>query len=321
MLRKAAPKRLGSRLGSRAVFIAAASLVWGVSIAHAQDLEPRAYSASPIGTNFLTSGFTDTSGSVSLDPSLPITGVKAAIDTYSIGYDHTFGLLGRSASAAIVVPYINGALEGKVYTQNQRVTRSGQGDVRIRLAMNLLGGPALTPAEFLRRQQTTALGVSLIIIAPTGQYDPQRLINISAHRWAFKPEIGLSQPLGNWFAEAYAGAWIFTDNEDYFQGHVFSQDPFYTFQVHGGYNFRPGLWLAADATYYTGGRTSTDGDPAHNYQVNSRYGLTLSVPLAGGFSVKLTWSKLLTGHIGANYQTIGISLQYHWFDRQVPQGH
>jgi hypothetical protein len=198
------------------------------------------------------------------------------------------------------------------------VTRSGQGDMRVRLEVNLLGGPALTPAEFMRRRQTTTLGVSFIIITPTGQYDPQRLINISSHRWAFKPEIGLSQPLGNWFAEAYAGAWIFTDNDDYFQGHVFSQDPFYTFQVHGGYNFRPGLWLAADATYYTGGRTSTDGVPAHNYQVNSRYGLTLSVPLAAGFSVKLTWSKLLTGHIGANFQTVGATLQYRWFSQQEP---
>jgi hypothetical protein len=321
MWRKADPKRLGSRLGSRAVFIAAASLVWGVGIAHAQDLEPRAYSASPTDTNFVTSGFTDTSGTVSLDPSLPITGVKAAIDTYSIGYNHTFGLLGRSASAAIVVPYISGELTGQVYTQNQRVTRSGWGDVRIRLALNLLGGPALTPAEFMQRQQTTTLGVSLIVIAPTGQYDPQRLVNISSHRWAFKPEIGLSQPLGNWFAEAYAGAWIFTDNDDHFQGPVFSQDPFYTFQVLGGYNFRPGLWLTADATYYTGGRTSTDDVPADNYQVNSRYGLTLSVPLVAGVSIKLTWSKLLTGHIGANYQTIGIALQYRWFGWQEPQEH
>ena len=89
---------------------------------------------------------------MSFDPSLPITGVKAAIDTYSIGYDHTFDLLGRSASAAIVVPYIDGELKGQVYTENQRVTRSGQGDVSIRLEVNLLGGPALTPAEFMRRQ-------------------------------------------------------------------------------------------------------------------------------------------------------------------------
>jgi hypothetical protein len=317
-MRRADPRRKGPSLGGGALIIAAASLLCGVGTANAQDLEPRAYSPSPIGTNFLIAGFTNTSGTVSLDPSLPVTGVKSEIDIYNLGYEHTFDFLGRSASAAILVPYLNGEVKGQLETQNERVTRSGQGDVRIRLAMNLLGGPALTPAEFMRRPPNTTLGVSLIVIAPTGQYDPKHLVNISSHRWAFKPEIGLSQPLGNWFAEAYVGAWIFTDNDDYFQGHVFSQDPFYTFQVHGGYNFRPGLWLAADATYYTGGRTSTDGVSAHNYQVNSRYGLTLSVPLAESFSVKLTWSKLLTGHIGANFQTVGVTLQYRWFDSQEP---
>ena len=220
-MRRADPNRKGQSFGGGAVIIAAATLLCGVGTANAQDLEPRAYSASPIGTNFFATGFTNTDGGVSFDPSLPITGAKAAIDTYSTGYDHTFDLLGRSASVAIVIPYVDGELEGQVYTENQRVIRSGQGDVSIRLEENLLGGPALTPAEFLRRQQTTTLGVSLIIIAPTGQYDPQRLINISSHRWAFKPEIGLSQPLGNWFAEAYAGAWMLIPRE---AAHPFRDD-------------------------------------------------------------------------------------------------
>ena len=78
---------------------------------------------------------------MSLDPSLPITGVKAAIDTYNVGYDHTFGLFGRSASAAIIVPYLNGELKGQVDTQNQRVTRSGQGDARIWAGNELAGWP------------------------------------------------------------------------------------------------------------------------------------------------------------------------------------
>jgi hypothetical protein len=29
-----------------------------------------------------------------------------------------------------------------------------------------------------------------------------------------------------------------------------------TFQGHVGYNWKPGLWLVADVTYFTGGRTS-----------------------------------------------------------------
>ena len=306
--------RISPCLGGGAAVIAAASLLCGIGAAKAQELEPRAYSASPIGTNFLISGFSDTSGSVALDTSLPISGVKTKIDVYNIGYQHSFDLLGRSASAAILAPYFSAELKGQLETQNQRLDRSGLGDVRIRLAANLLGGPALTPAEFMRRQPNTTLGVSLIIIAPTGQYEPQRLVNISSHRWAFKPEIGLSQPLGNWFAEAYAGAWVFANNDDYFRGYVRSQDPIYAFELHGGYTFRPGLWLAADATYYIGGKTSINGVPAPNYQRSSRFGLTMSVPIAPGFAVKLTWARWLTGRFAVHYQTVGVTLQYRWFN-------
>ena len=186
----------------------------------------------------------------------------------------------------------------------------------MRFAVNLLGGPALTPAEFLQRQPTTTVGTSLTIVAPTGQYDPQHLINISSNRLAFKPEIGVSQPLGNWFAEAYTGVWVFADNDDFFRGHVRSQAPLWAFQSHAGYNVRPDLWLAADATYYTGGETSIDGAAKHNTLATSRYGLTLSVPIGAGFSAKLAWSTWLSARNGGKFQTIGVAVQFRWFDRQ-----
>ena len=299
-----------------AVAIAAASIPLGIGSACAQDLEPRAYSASPIGTNFLVSGYTRTSGRVSLDPSLPITGVRGTIDSATLGYDRTFDLAGRSASAAIQLPYVHGDFSGQVEEQGDHVSRSGLGDLRMRFAVNLFGSPALTPAEFLQRQPTTALGTSLTIVAPTGQYDAQHLINISSNRFAFKPELGVSQPLGNWFAEAYAGVWVFADNGDFFRGHVRSQAPLWAFQTHAGYNFRPGLWLAADATYYTGGETSINGAAKHDTLATSRYGLTLSVPIGTGFSAKLVWSTWLSGRNGGNYETIGVALQFRWFDRQ-----
>ena len=43
----------------------------------AQDLEPKAYSASPVGAAFLVVGFARSTGSVLFDPTLPITDVEA----------------------------------------------------------------------------------------------------------------------------------------------------------------------------------------------------------------------------------------------------
>jgi hypothetical protein len=297
--------------------IAAAAIVWLMAGARArgQDMEPRAYSATPLGTNFLGAGFTDTNGSVSLDPSLPIKGLEASIQTYTLGYDRSFDLFGRSASAAILVPDVQGNLSGEVLGTGKTAQRAGLGDVKMRVAVNLLGGPALTREEFAQRQPNTTLGASLTVIAPTGQYDPARLINIGNNRWALKPEIGLSRPLGKWFAEAYVGAWVYTNDTDFYNGHLRGQAPIYAAQLHGGYSFRPNLWLAADATGYLGGRTSLGDIGNNDTQSVVRYGLTLSIPLPHAFSLKANWSSWLASRNGGKYQIFGLTLQYLWFDR------
>ena len=281
----------------------------------AQDMEPRAYSAAPIGTNFLLGGYAHTKGNIATDASLPIENLKAKVDTALVGYVRTFDLAGQSASVAALLPYNWGTFTGDVEDENREVTRTGIGDLRLRFTANLLGGPALSPEEFARREPGTTLGASVSIVAPTGKYEPEHLINIGSNRWAIKPELGVSQPLGNWFADAAAGVWLYTDNTQFFSGNDRSQGPLWSFQVHGGYNFLPGLWLAADATYYTGGETSINGTAKHDPQANSRYGLTLSIPLMDQVSLKLTWSTGLTSRTGADFDTFGLVLQYRWFDR------
>jgi hypothetical protein len=192
----------------------------------------RSYSASPIDTNFLIGSYQRTTGDVALDADLPISDVKAAINTGILAYNRTFDLFGHTGSVAIVLPYFQGNLSGNVGSEGKQITREGFGDLAFRLTENLIGSPALTPAEFARREPTTTLGVGVAVVAPTGEYNSQQLINISSHRWAFRPEIGGSQPIGNWFVEGSAGMWIFTDNDDFFGGHVRGQDPIWTFQAH-----------------------------------------------------------------------------------------
>ncbi|WP_408364313.1 transporter [Paraburkholderia sediminicola] len=282
---------------------------------HAQEMEPRAYSAVPVGTNFAVFDYARSSGNVSFDPSLPITNVQAHINIFSLGYSHSFGVAGHTVSVAVSMPYANANVNGDVKGIDQQQYRSGLGDVHFRIAANLLGDPALSLEEFMRRAPSTILGISLSVVAPTGQYVPTRLINIGANRWSFKPEIGLSQPFGNWFMDAAAGVWLFTDNDDFFRGHRRSQDPMPTFQWHGGYTWRPGLWLAADVTYFTGGRTHVNGVEDQDYQLSARYGVTLSVPLAAKWSAKLAWSRGLVTRVGGNFQTISVALQYRWFNQ------
>ncbi len=290
------------------------AMLWS-TLAPAQEMEPRAYSAVPIGANFIVADYARSSGDVLFDPSLPITNLQARLNSYTVGYSHSFGILGHVASIAASTSYANANLTGNVEGVAGQAYRSGMGDMRLRFAANLLGGSAMTPEEFEKRSPQTTLGASLSVVAPTGQYEPARIINVGSNRWSFKPEIGVSQPIGDWFVEGAAGVWLFTDNTNFFGGQHRSQDPLPVFQWHGGYNWRPGLWIAADVTYFTGGLTSVNGVGDDDRQRNVRYGVTLSVPLSRQWSGKLAWSRGVAAGIGGNFQTVSIALQYHWFNQ------
>jgi hypothetical protein len=292
-----------------------AAVLAGVGLgAAAQELEPRAYSPNPTGVNFAGLAYAHTSGEVVFDASLPFSDVEAKLESTSLAYIRTFGLFGRAASAGVALPYVWGSVEGNVGEDFRRITRSGLADVRLRLAANVLGGPALEPRAFAARRPKTALGASLVVVAPTGQYDPAKLVNIGSNRWAVKPELGLSQPWRHLTLEAYAGVWLFGDNDDFFGGQHREQDPLGSFQAHVAYTFKPRLWLSADANYYTGGRTRLDGRTNADLQQNSRVGITLAVPAGRRHSFKVAWATGFTTRVGGNFDTLAVAWQTLWFD-------
>ena len=246
----------------------------------AQDLEPRAYSPSPVGVNFALVGFGRSTGGVVTDPTLPISDVSAHINGFVAGYGRTFGLLGRQALITAALPYAWGDAEGNVFEERQRVTRSGLTDLKTKLSVNLYGNPALTPQEFAKQSRGVIVGASVAISAPTGQYDQTKLINLGTNRWAFKPEVGISFPVKKFDFDLYAGAVFFTENPSFYPGNVTrTQDPLETVQLHASYSFRPALWLAVDGTWYGGGASHANDGPPTGRLSNTRVGVTLSVPL------------------------------------------
>jgi len=281
---------------------------------HGQELEPRAYSPSPVGVNFALASYGRSTGEVLTDPAAPIDNIQAKLNFGVTGYGRTFPLAGHSASAVIAVPYVWGDIKGEVFEEQRAITRSGLADIKLRLATNLIGGPALTPREFMRRTPATTLGVSLSIVAPTGQYDPDKLINIGTNRWAFKPEIGVTIPHGKWMFDAFAGLWLFTDNPEYFGGVRRAQDPMPTLQAHVSYTVRPGLWVAFDSTYYFGGQSTIGGVVQSDRKENTRAGITASLPIGRGNALKLNWSRGATTRFGSSFTSYGLAWQYTWFD-------
>ncbi|MGB7492394.1 MAG: transporter, partial [Thermoanaerobaculia bacterium] len=220
-----------------------------------QELEPAAYKVVPINANLLQVGYVLAVGDVNFNPALPVEDAEATINTMTVMYGRTLSLFGRSANFGVVAPYSVGHLEGIYIGEFTEVDRSGLRDPLFRLAVNLYGGPAMELKEFASYKPKTNVGASIRILAPLGEYDSSKLINLGTNRWSFKPEIGVTRALGKWSLECYAGVWFFTDNTDFFGGKTREQDPIGSFQGHTLYTFKPGMWLALDLNYYNGGTT------------------------------------------------------------------
>jgi hypothetical protein len=297
-----------------AVLVMAGAAIALPATGESQELDPRAYSATPIGTNFAFLGYTHTTGDVVFDASSLISDVHASVDAATFSAGHAFDLLGRQASIAIGVPYAWADVTGNVGEQEHAISRSGLGDPRLRLGVLLYGGQAMDAKTFASTPRNPILGASLVVVVPVGQYMPDKLINIGANRWAFKPELGFSYPKGRWQFDAYAGMWLFAKNSDFFGGHLREQDSIASFQGHVSYTIRPGLWAALDATHYSGGDITQDEIPSAPRQSNLRVGATVSVPVpqVRGLLVKFTYSDGAVTRVGSDFTAYGVAFQYAW---------
>jgi outer membrane putative beta-barrel porin/alpha-amylase len=281
-----------------------------------QELEPRAYAASPVGANFLVAAYGYNWGPVVLDPSIPIADVDAHVHILTPGYGRTFGLFGLQSLITAALPLVRGHVKGTVMESDSEVTRTGIGDLRAKLSLNLIGGRALRPAEFASRPRPKWIaGTSLTVSAPTGQYFPDKLINIGTNRWAFKPEIGVSSRWGEKvYLEGYAGVWLYTANHSLYPGSsTREQRPLTSLQAHASYTFRARDWVALDYTWYSGGATSTNDGPETGRLSNSRIGITGSVGLDAKQSLKLNASTGASGRVGSKFRAVTLAYQRTWF--------
>lgn len=292
-------------------FILFSSLLLAAAGVFGQALEPRLYSNAPVGLNFLLGGYGFSEGSAITDPSVAIEDGELEVHSPFAAYARSLGLWGKSAKFDIVIPY--SFLSGTATVNGIPASRSVNGfaDPSFRVSMNFIGAPALSLAEFMDYQQNFVLGGSLQVVAPLGQYDSSKLVNIGTHRWTVKPELGFSKTFGPVALELAGAIAFYTDNDD-FQGQTRTQEPIYSAQGHVVYKFRNGIWLAMSSTYYTGGRSAINGVKNPDAQSNSRLGATIALPVNKNHSIKLYASSGVSTRTGSDFNTYGLAWQYRW---------
>jgi hypothetical protein len=293
------------------------------ALARAQDLAPRAYLITPVHSNAVTLTYSLNTGGLLVDGAVPITDATARINISVLSLTHSLHLFGRSANFTASLPYAVGNFHGTVIGVEANAYRSGTLDSSYRLSVNLKGGPAMSVDEFQKWRQKTLIGVSLRVVAPTGQYDPTRLLNYGSNRWSFKPEVGLSRRWGHWVVDAYGAVWFFTQNNAFFSGNKFSpgtnvqkQNSTFAFEGHLSYDVKPRLWASLDSNFWFGGQTSINGvENPNTLQRNSRIGATLSVPVSRHQSIKVSYNNGAYISYGGNYQNVSAGWQYSWVGR------
>jgi hypothetical protein len=294
-----------------------------IGICRAQDLAPRAYVITPLHANAITLTWAFYDGSINYNGALPVSDATGTYNVQIFSYYHSFSFFGRSANIVASLPYALGSFMGTARGAETHLYRSGLLDSSFRFSVNLKGGPAMPVQKFLKWHQKILLGASLKVIAPTGQYDPTKLINWGTNRWSFKPEFGYSERWGKWVLDGYMGVWFFTTNNDFWSRNSFyagtrsqSQSPIGSFEGHLSYDFKPRLWASLDGNFWFGGKTSVSGvQNPFTEQTNSRIGGTVSVPISKHQSLKFSYNNGTYIRFGGNYQNVSAAWQYSWLGK------
>lgn len=281
--------------------------------AFAQFTEARTYVVTPVGTNQLQFGYTYVHANASLDPSLIVAGANVNLNQGAVTYTRYFGLSHRAAwvEASFPVASLNGSIGG---TGIQGST-TGAGDSSYSIAMLLKGGPALNVTQAETYKAVTVIGVSFTMTAPTGSYDPNKILNLGSDRWSFKPEIGVSRPFGaegRWELDAYANAYFYSDNVSYRGHEILNQEPLPGIEGHISYSFLDSLWASFDTRYSFRGTTSVNGINQNNPQSNFVLGSELNVALNAHHSLVFEIANAPVHRNGPALVGFGVKYQFTW---------
>ena len=301
----------------RALFclgIALPAVIFWSAAALAQELAPRAYWPAPKGTNVLVVGYQYSGGDVLTDPTLPITGVDSKINFAQMSYQRTLSLFARTANIQLNLPYTWSSTQGFTEGAFRNRDISGMADARVRLSVNLLGAPTMDRAGFqaLRANPRLIVGASVLVQAPTGAYEADKVINAGTNRWSVKPAIGVIWPLRpTWLLEFELGAWFFGDNDN-FLGTTRQQDPVLSGEIHVVKTTRHDFWVSLDMNYYTGGRTTIDQTLRADLQRNARIGATMVIPFKGWHAIRLAYSTEVVAESGGDFENFSLNYMRLW---------
>jgi hypothetical protein len=288
-------------------------LFFAVKILPAQDLNPWVYGNLPIKMNTAALSYAYMTGNVLGDPGAPFQDFHINTNYLAAAYLRTFSFFGKLGRAQLVVPFsfMSGSLTFK--GKDTSGTRTGFNDVNLRLGINLFGSPPLEIQNFRKYRQEAIIGASLVVTIPVGQYYTDKLINIGTNRWLFRPEIGASLRMGQFYFETYAAVRFSTNNYEYLTNKTLKQSPLFGIQMHFNHTFKNYMRLALSFTFVNGGQTSINDVKNDDYISHLRGGITFGIAFNPFNQLVLQLNTNLFTNVSLDYKSISLTYSYTWF--------
>lgn len=303
-------RSLATLTGSITVAAMAAGISFDATPASAQMYGPRQFWPAPVGTDVLTVAGIYTSSNSIVDTSIVYPNLN--VDTFVVApsYSRFFGIGGNLVQATVAVPYARADVKvSEARTGlNRNPRRDGFADAYAHLTFGVLNAPALSPKEyaaFMGRENPGVVIMGLAgLFAPTGAYDPDRVVNIGTNRWTFRAGLPITARLSDSWApggtttfEVLPTLDLFTPNNNPSQpefdfqvqglpvGQALTgllpkpsqttQDPLAALEMHLTHDLSKKLWVSLDSYAKVGGGTYADGVFNDNQQLWSALGATI----------------------------------------------
>ena len=306
------------------------------SPANAIDDGARAYWKARDGTHVVSTQYLfldmNASDTQTFDPSHFIyPNAEAEADLFLASYAHHFTLFDRPSSVAVnllagsadvdvdtnFVPsqfLPSGVAPGASFSQSA----TGFGDPTVQLDVNLFGTPPLiSTVDLLNYEPTWTIDAAVMLAAPIGQYDDDRLINMGLNRFfgrfalPMKYHFGAFAPGFMSSIELTPSVWLFDQNDD-FLGRTLENDPLWQLEGHVTHDFTRSFSGSLDLLYRRGFQSEIDGVEVGDELEVGNLGLTLNYQVTDNLAIRAGYSSNLFGDSDLDNSIVRLQLVYGW---------
>lgn len=184
--------------------------------------------------------------------------VDVRSDMFVLGYTRVQPILGRTAMWQLLLPAATIDTDTPASGTLGDEFSNGLGDLMIAGTINLFGVPGLKAKEFVRNDLGWSVNLGVTVTAPTGDYDPDELVNVGADQWKTRVSLPVVRSLSAWVPgrrttlEVMPFATFFGSDPKSGQVEI-DQDPVYGVEAHLTRDVTDKAFLSLDYTVLDGG--------------------------------------------------------------------